>query len=312
MQSKSTPFVRYEGNPVVTREDIPYPCNTVFNAAACKFDGQYILLLRVEDLRGHSHITLARSRDGYGFTVEPSPWILPSKDPDFEIHERYGIEDPRITVIEDTYYLTYTAYGFYGPRIGIGKIIDFVEFERIAIIEAPDNKDAVLFPEKIKGHFALLDRPGGLGGTHGAIWINYSPDLIYWRKAGVILSPEPGWGPSKIGMCIPPIKTGKGWLGIYHGVRETGSGRIYRVGAILFDLDCPEKIIGYTPHFIFGPEAYYERAGDVPNVVFPCGAVIEEDGMIKMYYGAADTCIALAEAHIEDIISGCTQGAIAH
>lgn len=173
------------------------------------------------------------------------------------------------------------------------------------MIDAPDNKDAVLFPEKINGNFVLLDRPRGVGGDHGAIWINYSSDLVYWRKAGVILSPEPGWGHSKIGMCVPPIKTENGWLGIYHGVRETGSGRIYRLGAFLLDFETPEKVIGCTPHFIFGPEAYYERTGDVPNVVFPCGAIIEDDGIMKMYYGAADTCIALAEASIDEIIRQC-------
>lgn len=304
---KLNPFKRYPGNPIIQRSDIPYPCNTVFNAAACRFDGKYLLLLRVEDLRGHSHLTIARSDDGYNFDIDDRPWICNSNDPDFEPFEIYGIEDPRITFMESEgiFYITYTAYGIYGPRVGIGKTKDFVNFERIAIIGPPDNKDAVLFPEKINGYYVLLDRPGGLVGEHAAIWINYSPDLIFWKKAGVILAPEPGWAPSKLGMCVPPIKTEKGWLCLYHGVRETGSGRIYRIGAMLLELESPEKVIGYTPHFIFGPETEYERIGDVPNVVFPCGAIVEDDGMIKMYYGAADTCIAVAEAYIEDIIKLC-------
>jgi len=306
---KLTPFRRYHGNPIIQRSDIPYPCNTVFNAAACKFNGKYLLLLRVEDLSGHSHLTIARSDDGYNFDIDDRPWIYNSNDPDFEPFEMYGVEDPRITFMESEgiFYITYTAYGIYGPRVGIGKTKDFVNFERIAIIGPPDNKDAVLFPEKINGYYVLLDRPGGLVGEHAAIWINYSPDLIFWKKAGVILAPEPGWGHSKLGMCVPPIKTEKGWLCLYHGVKETASGRIYRIGAMLLELESPEKVIGYTPHFIFGPETEYERVGDVPNVVFPCGAIVEDDGTIKMYYGAADTCIAVAEASIDDIIELCVK-----
>ncbi len=307
MKKKLYPFKRYWKNPIITRDDIPYPCNTVFNAAACKFEGKYLLLLRVEDLSGHSHLTLARSDDGYNFRVDEKPWITPSHDPEFEPFEMYGIEDPRITYMEEekTYYITYTAYGIYGPRVGIGRTKDFVNFERIAIIGPPDNKDAVLFPEKIEGQYVLLDRPGGISGARAAIWINYSYDLIYWKKHGVILAPEPGWAPLKLGMCIPPIKTEKGWLCIYHGVKGEGAGRIYRIGAMLLDLEKPEKVLGYTPHFIFGPEEEYERMGDIPNVVFPCGAIVEDDGTLKMYYGAADTCIALAEASIEEIIDLC-------
>ncbi len=307
MKPKLHPFMRFEHNPILTSEDIPYPCNTVFNAAACKCNDQYLLLLRVEDLRGHSHLTLARSDDGYHFEVDKEPWITPSQDPEIEIYERYGVEDPRITQMDDTFFITYTAYGPYGPRAAIGYTKDFVSFERVSMISTPDDKDAVLFPEKIKGNYAVLNRPQGLGGEKGAIWISYSPDLVYWGKAHLVLGPEPGWGPSKVGMCTPPIRTDEGWLAIYHGVRETGGGRLYRIGAMLLDLENPEKVLGYTPHFIFGPEFPYERSGDVPNVVFPCGAVVEDDGTVKMYYGAADTCIALAEARLEDLVSLCTK-----
>jgi len=299
------PFKRYEGNPILSREDLAYPCNTVFNASACRFKDEYILLIRVEDLAGHSHLALARSKDGYHFQVEEDPWIVPSTDPDFEIYERYGVEDPRITQIDGIYYITYTAFGPYGPRVAIGKTTDFQRFERVAMVTEVPNKDAVLFPEKINGMYAMLDRPGGFPGTKGAIWIQYSPDLNYWGNARVILAPEPGWGASKLGSSIPPIKTDAGWLVFYHGVRETPGGRIYRVGAMLLEYENPEKVIGYTPHFIFGPEETYERTGDVPNVVFPCGAVLEDDGTIKMYYGAADTVIALAEAKLNDILDLC-------
>jgi len=299
------PFQRYKKNPILVREDIPYPCNTVFNAAACKFEGKYILLLRIEDLSGRSHFTLARSEDGYHFSVDRRPWITPSEDPDFEPYERYGVEDPRITQIGDTYYILYTAFGPYGPRVGIGSTKDFVHFERLGLVTEVDNKDAVLFPEKIKGKYVMIDRPSGFGGLKGDIWIQYSPDLVYWGEARVLLTPVPGWGSSKLGISTPPIKTPKGWLALYHGVRETGSGRLYRIGALLLDLENPGRVVGYTPHFIFGPEEQYERTGDVPNVVFPCGAILEDDGTLKMYYGAADTSIAMAEAKVEEIIDLC-------
>lgn len=299
------PFRRYKNNPIIHRESVPYPCNTVFNAAATKYNDEYILLLRVEDFTGKSHFTLARSKDGYHFSIDTKPWILPAEDPVFAPYEEYGIEDPRITKIGEEYYITYTAFGPHGPRVAIGKTRDFIQFERISLATEVPNKDAVLFPKKINNEYIMLDRPGGFAGSRGSIWIQYSPDLIFWGKAKVLHTPEPGWSATKLGISTPPIETPEGWLAFYHGVRTTGGGYLYRIGAILMDLNDPSKIIGYTPHFIFGPEESYERTGDVPNVVFPCGVIVEEDGTIKMYYGAADTSIALAEANISDIVELC-------
>jgi len=307
MMRELDPFKRYEKNPILTRDNVPYKCNTVFNAAACKFDDQYILILRIEDLYGHSHLTLARSDDGYNFKIDDKPWVLPSDDSYYNLYERYGIEDPRVTLLENKYYITYTAFGPYGPRLGIGYTEDFKTFHRIALVTEVDNKDGVLFPEKINGHYILINRPGGFGGQKGAIWISFSPDMIYWGKSRLLLAPEPGWGSHKIGASTPPIKTRRGWLIFYHGVRWTGSGNLYRIGALLLDINDPSKIVGHTPHFIFGPNAPYERTGDVPNVVFPCGVIVEPDNTIKMYYGAADTCIALAEANIDDILDLCIE-----
>ncbi len=292
------PFKRYQKNPILCSDDVPYPCNTVFNAAACKYQNKYLLLLRIEDLKGHSHLTLAHSDDGYQFKVNAQPWITPSDDPYYEIYERFGVEDPRITLIEDMYYITYTAYGPFGPRVGIGCTKDFITFKRIGLATESDNKDAILFPEKIDGSYVMIDRPGGVG----AIWMTYSKDLIHWGRARAILAPEPGWGPSKLGISTPPIKTDRGWFTLYHGVRETASGRLYRIGAMLLDLNDPSRLISHTPHFIFGPEELYERTGDVPNVVFPCGMILEPDDMLKMYYGAADTCIAVAETKLSAIL----------
>jgi beta-1,4-mannooligosaccharide/beta-1,4-mannosyl-N-acetylglucosamine phosphorylase len=304
MQNTLYPFIRYEKNPILTADDVPYPCNTVFNAAACRYKNFYILLLRIEDLRGHSHLTLARSNNGYDFSIDSSPLIKPSDEPEYKVYEEYGVEDPRITLIDGTYYICYTAYGPFGVRVGIGSTSDFVTFERISLATEVDNKDAVLFPERIKGEYAIINRPGGMGGKKGSLWISYSPDLIYWGKSAVLMEPEPGWGSHKLGISTPPIKTEKGWLSLYHGVRTTAGGNLYRIGAMLMDLEDPAKVTGYTTHFIFGPSAVYERTGDVPNVVFPCG-IIQEGNRIKMYYGAADTCIALAEADLSDILRLC-------
>ena len=306
MKLNRSPFERFYKNPIIKRSDIPYSCNSVFNAAACMFKNEYLLLLRIEDLEGISHLTIARSKDGINFIVDKQPWITPSHDPNYELYERYGVEDPRITQVDGTYYITYTAFGPPGVRIGIGKTENFRKFERISLATEVDNKDGVLFPEKINGEYVLITRPGGLGGQRGDIWISFSRDLIYWGKSRVLMSHTPGgWSSAKLGASTPPLKTEKGWLLFYHGVRGSGYGRIYRVGAVLLDLDKPYLLIGSTPHFIMGPEELYERIGDVPNVIFPCGIVLEEDDTVRMYYGVADTAIAMATAKLEDIIKLC-------
>ncbi len=297
---------RHPLNPIITREDVPYHCNTVFNAAACKCRGEYLLLLRIEDFEGKSHLTLARSHDGLDFRVDKRPWVEPSKDPYFEPYERFGIEDPRITPLEGKYYITYTAYGPYGVRIGLGVTEDFKEFKRISLTTDVDNKDGVLFPEKINGKYVMITRPAGRGGKMNLMWITYSPDLIHWGESRVLMFFSPGaWSSFKIGASTPPIKTEKGWLVFFHGVRSAGGGLIYRVGAMLLNLEEPYVIEGYTPYYIFGPNELYERVGDVPNVVFPCGTVLEENRELKIYYGAADTCIALATADIDEILENC-------
>ncbi|WDN90183.1 hypothetical protein BuS5_03153 [Desulfosarcina sp. BuS5] len=301
-----SPFERYYKNPIIKRTDIPYPCSSVFNAAACKYGDEYILLLRIEDLEGKSHLTLGRSANSVDFRIDKEPWIETSQDPVFEPYERFGVEDPRITTIDGIYYITYTAFGPYGVRGAIGKTSDFDKFKRISFVTDVDNKDVVLFPEKINEEYILITRPGGFGGQRGDIWISYSPDLIYWGKSRILMSHAPGgWSSGKLGASVPPIKTQEGWLLFYHGVKRTGSGNIYRIGAALLDLERPHIVMGHTKYFILGPDESYERIGDVPNVVFPCGAILEENGRIKMYYGVSDTAIAMATADIEEIVRRC-------
>jgi len=296
-------FIRYKKNPIIKNDDVPYSSNTVFNPGACSFGDEIYLLLRVEDRMGVSHITLARSEDGYNFKVDDKPFMESSKDGNFSVYEKYGIEDSRITKFSDgTYYITYVAHSAFNPRIGIAKTTDFKTVERLEIISEPSNKDGVLFSEKINEEYVRLDRPDDEN-----IWISYSPDLKYWGKSKVLLCPKEGkWDAQKIGAGPPPIKTEKGWLLIYHGVRMTAAGRLYRVGAGLLDLKNPEKVLGVSGGFLLGPQEDYERIGDVGNVVFPCGAVVEDDNIL-LYYGAADSCVCVATAKLSDLIRACLE-----
>lgn len=295
---------RYLGNPIITLESMPFPCNTVFNAASVKFGDQYILLLRVENLRGHSVLAIARSNDGYSFTIDPEPAMVSSDVEPFKTYEELGIEDPRITYLEGSYYIMYSAYSRHGVRLALAKTDDFESFERIALISEPDNKNGVLFPKKINGRYARLDRP--YSGQYGAIWISYSDDLIAWYDSEVVMTPRGGyWDTDRIGAGAPPIELDYGWLEIYHGVKTTSFGPIYRMGAVLLDLENPAKVIARSAVPILSPRELYERVGDVGNVVFACGAIVENDGTIKLYYGASDTQICMGTAKITDIIDKC-------
>ena len=181
---------------------------------------------------------------------------------------------------------------------------DFRSFERYGVIMQPEDKDAALLPRRIGGRWALIHRPMTTLGAH--MWISYSPDLRHWGSHKVILEARRGgwWDANKIGLCSPPIETAKGWLMIYHGVRQTASGSIYRLGLALFDLERPEICLQRGNSWLFGPEASYERSGDVKDVVFPCGQTIGADGdTIHLYYGAADSCVALATGSIRCLLS---------
>jgi predicted GH43/DUF377 family glycosyl hydrolase len=294
-------FHRHSGNPILSRADWPYPINTVFNPGATRLaDGTTLLLCRVEDLRGHSHLSAARSRNGVDdWWVDPEPTLLP--DPTQYPEEVFGIEDPRITYVpeHEAYYVAYTAFSRYGPGVSLARTKDFHDFERLGAIMPPEDKDAALLPRRIGGQWALIHRPIGPSGAH--IWISYSPDLEYWGHQHLMLEARQGawWDANKIGLSGPLIETPEGWLMIYHGVRPTASGALYRLGLALFDLEQPERCLLRGDEWVFAPEAAYERTGDVNNVVFPCGHTIGDDGdTLSIYYGAADSSIALATASV--------------
>jgi len=298
-------FKRHPANPLLKARDWPYAVNSVFNAGAIRLaDGTTLLLCRVEDRRGVSHLCVARSHNGVdGWVIDPTPTLLP--DPGRRPEEKWGIEDPRITWLSELqrYAVAYTSYSQAGPGVSLALTKDFCEFEHYGEILPPEDKDAALFPRRIGNNWALLHRPVSPQGAH--IWISYSPDLRHWGSHKLLLRARRGawWDARKIGLAVPPIETPAGWLVIYHGVRETASGCLYRVGLALIDLQTPELCLRRGDAWVFGPEAEYERFGDVNNVVFPCGYTVDPDGdTLRLYYGAADTCIGLATGSIRQML----------
>ncbi|MFW6154593.1 MAG: glycoside hydrolase family 130 protein [Planctomycetota bacterium] len=297
-------LVRHPDNPLLTADDIPYRCNTVFNGSPVKLDGEYLLLLRVEGQQGYSFFAVARSADGIHFTADDAPAMLPATEPPWQMWEEGGIEDPRITRVDGTFHILYTATSRHGHYIALASTRDFRRFERRAIISGPGNKDGVLFPDRIGGLYARLDRPFGNG--IGSVWVSYSPDLIHWGRSELVFRPRPRfWDSFRVGASAPPIRTDRGWLEIYHGVKMTSAGPIYRIGAILLDLQDPARVVGHGLRPLLSPREDYERIGDVGNVVFACGALVEDDGEVKIYYGAADTAICVATAPLDQIIASC-------
>ncbi|MHC4573730.1 MAG: glycoside hydrolase family 130 protein [Planctomycetota bacterium] len=296
---------RYEGNPILTRDDIPYPVETVHNAGVAKFNGKYMMLFRSHLATGRSIIGLAQSEDGFNFNARPEPFMVPSKEPPFCEYEEYGVEDPRITPLEGAYYITYSAYSRHGVRTALARTADFASVERIAFITQADYRNTVLFPERIGGRFVRLDRPHS-EITPWSIWITYSPDLRHWGDSRIVIKPVAyHWDEMKIGPGAPPIRTDKGWLNIYHGVFRTMDGCVYRLGVALHSLDNPAQILGVADPWILQPEDPWEVVGYVHNVVFTCGAVPEEDGTLKLYWGGADKVMCAGTAVIDELVEIC-------
>lgn len=297
---------RHASNPILTAAAWPYAVHTVFNAGATRLaDGTTLLLCRVEDRSGLSHLCAARSANGVdGWVIDPEPTLRP--DPERHPEELWGIEDPRITYVEELgrYAIAYTAFGKGGPGVALALTEDFRSFERLGLALQPEDKDAALLPRRVDGNFALLHRPMTHG--RGDIWLSFSPDLRNWGGHRPVLQARRGgwWDANKVGLSPPLIETPRGWLMLFHGVRQTASGSIYRLGAALLDLDQPDRCLLRGDSWIFGPEAVYEREGDVANVAFPCGYTLDRDGdTLNLYYGAADTSVALATGSVRQLLS---------
>ncbi|MFH1723164.1 MAG: glycosidase [Elusimicrobiota bacterium] len=308
-------FRRHPKNPVLTAGMWPYPVNSVFNPAAARVNGTTVLLARVEDHTGVSHLTAARSRDGAtGWKIDSSPTLAP--DPERHPEELFGIEDPRATWLEERgqWAVAYTAVSRQGPLVSLAVTEDFKRFRRLGPVLRPSDKDAALFPRRFGGSWAMLHRPTIDPGGPAHIWISFSPDLRHWGGSRIVMEAREGtwWDAGKIGLCAQPLETPEGWLILYHGVKRTASGSLYRVGLALLDLDEPWRVLRRSAGWVMGPEAPYEREGDVEYVVFPCGWLHDASrGELRVYYGAADTRVAMATASMKEVlayIKGCPAG----
>ena len=296
---------RYEGNPILTRHDIPYPVATVHNAGATKFGDCYVLLFRSHLHNGRSIIGVARSNDGYTFRADPKPFMLPATEGAFSRFEEYGVEDPRICLIDGVYFITYSAYSRFGVRIGLAKTVDFRRVERISLISEPDMRNVVIFPDTFNGRYARLDRPHSEINPW-SIWLSWSSDLVHWGESEPVINPASyHWDQMKIGPGATPIKTPDGWLNIFHGVFPTMDGSVYRLGVALHDIANPAVVLGVADDWIVSPEDSWEITGYVHNVVFSCGAIAEDDGTLKIYWGGADTVMCVGTASTADLIQLC-------
>jgi predicted GH43/DUF377 family glycosyl hydrolase len=306
MGEKKDIIVRYHKNPILTKSDVPYAVATVHNAGVVKFKGAYVMLFRSHLKSGRSVIGMAKSKNGFDFTVESRPFITPAKTGIFSVYEEYGVEDVRICPMDEgDYLLTYSAYSRYGVRIVLARTNDFEKLERISLITQADLRNVVIFPSKFQGRYARLDRPHS-EISPWSIWISYSPDLIHWGDSKILIKPLPyHWDEMKIGPGAPPFRTKRGWMNLYHGVYKTMSGTVYRLGVALHELDDPSKIVGVSDQWILQPEDPWEVSGYVPNVVFCCGALPEDDGSIKIYWGGSDSVMCVGTALIEELAELC-------
>ena len=295
-------FKRYEGNPILTPEIWPYPVNAVFNPGAVKLNTEILLLVRVEDMRGFSHLTVARSADGLtDWEIDPAPTLEADQN---SREEKWGLEDPRIIWLEEQkqFGITYTSFSEGGPVVSLAITKNFRTFARLGALLPPEDKDACLLPRRIKGRFALIHRPIVRGEAH--MWISFSPDLKHWGDHRTLIRTRSAyWDCHRVGLACQPIETSQGWMIFYHGVRSTTAGQIYRVGLALLDLEEPWKVLRRSDEWVLGPRAIYERIGDVSGVVFPTGAIVhKETNQLNLYYGAADSAVAVATANLSDCI----------
>jgi predicted GH43/DUF377 family glycosyl hydrolase len=288
---------------VLVAADFPQMVNAVFNPGAVEFNGETLLLVRVEERSGLSHLAVAVSADGRsGWRIDPTRRLLARRD---DFAEHWGIEDPRITRIGDEFMVVYTGYSRGGPLVCLAVTRDFVEFDHRGVLMPPEDKDAALFPVQFGGRWILIHRPVSSLANGAHIWISWSPDLKHWGESTVLMPARRGgwWDANKIGLGPPPLLTDQGWLLCYHGVRAAASGSVYRLGLALLDRDDPTKVVARGNEWVFGPHATYERQGDVSDVVFPCGWILRDDGdSLDLYYGAADSVVCVATASLTELL----------
>ena len=294
---------RSSAKPIIDRYAIP-SSNSIFNSAVVPFEDGYAGVFRCDNKAVQMNIYAGFSKDGINWQIENDPIKFQPGNTDM-IDSDYKY-DPRVTWIDDRYWITW-CNGYNGPTIGIGYTFDFKTFYQCENAFLPFNRNGVLFPEKIDGKYAMLSRPSDNGHTpFGDIFISYSPDMKFWGEHRCVMKVTPfeesAWQCLKIGAGSVPLKTKDGWLMFYHGVIRTCNGYRYSMGAVLLDLNKPDKVLYRTRDYLLAPAAPYELTGDVPNVVFPCAALC--DGKrIAVYYGAADTTVCMAFGYLDEIIA---------
>jgi beta-1,4-mannooligosaccharide/beta-1,4-mannosyl-N-acetylglucosamine phosphorylase len=295
---------RYSGNPVIPRDLTPRS-NSIFNSAVVPYKGGFAGVFRCDDTSRCMDIHAGFSKDGILWTLEDDPIVFKKTAPDLPDSDyKY---DPRVVFVEDRWYIIW-CNGYHGPCIGMGYTFDFKEFFQMENAAMPFNRNGVLFPRKIGGNYALLSRPSDTGHTRfGDIIYSESPDLTYWGRHRHVMAPaafeDSGWQSTKIGAGPAPIETGEGWLLFYHGVLTSCNGFVYSFGAALLDLERPWKCIGRVKPYLLSPQQPYECVGDVPNVTFPCAALVDgPTGRLCVYYGCADTVTGIAFGYINEIV----------
>jgi len=298
-QGSSEVIWRYSRNPVIPRNLIPR-ANSIFNSAVVPFEGKFAGVFRIDDTRRVMNLYRGSSQDGFNWQIDHQPIEFVCDDPEIAAFQyRY---DPRVCWCDDRYWVTW-CNGYHGPTIGIGYTKDFTTFTQIENALLPFNRNGVLFPRKIHGKYAMFSRPSDNGHTpFGDIYYSESPDMIHWGHHRWVLGPG-SWCYTKVGAGPTPIETSEGWLLIYHGVLTSCNGYVYSMSAVLLDLDQPWKVIARAAPYLLSPQTLYECVGDVPNVVFPCAALLDgATGRMAIYYGAADTVTALAFTHVDDLV----------
>jgi len=307
---------RHSENPIVTRDTFPIPLEGAYNSGCIKLPGgRYVMAARCNKLDQRTLIWLLDSEDGVHFTPRPKPMPLPA-EPWWEFYASDVAYDPRMTVMEEggEILMTMACHGAVGCRIAIFRSEDETQSWRfLGYMGPPDHRNTVFFPRKFDGLYTVLDRPNmpaagaENGGGMGGIWIRQSPDLKFWSAVDRIIGPERfrNYGVHGIGPGPPPLLTDRGWLCIIHCVMPAARTLVYSVGAIVLDRDDPTRVIGQTREAIMVPDALYEMVGLVPGVCFPCGAVLEESGEVKIYYGGADRVTALGISSVDQLLGAC-------
>ena len=295
---------RWEGNPLLRLEDLDFPCADVWSAGVACLDHGILLLVTIEHLKGQQSLHLARKDERNVVHVDPTPFLAPCEySSPCGPHESDGIMDGRVTRIGDVFYITYLAKGAHGFRTGLATTEDFVTVKRHGLISEPDTKAAALFPEKIGGRYALLQRPAG-----GSIWICYSEDLVHWGGHQILLSPRAGfWDSARIGAGAPPITIEEGWLLLYYGVRDTASGPLFRLGAAILDKEDPTQLVSRSNIPILAPREAYERIGDSHNIVFTTGAFVGDSDIVNIIYCGAASCLCLGTTALDGIREHCSR-----